>query len=133
MEDRLKLYPIAAQGSLALGIYDDAHDFDKERAEELGRIGMEKTMTLRTKWYDEADEYIRYHMHRTFTADDLVAEIGLPMDLDPNALSNNGVGAYLSHLAHRNPPTLRLIGYQKSSRCSNRGRILRLWRIVGRP
>ena len=72
-------------------------------------------------------------MHWRFTADDLITEIGLPTDYDPSTLSNNGVGAYLSHLARRNPPALVQVGYTTAERVSSHGRVLRIWRVVGRP
>lgn len=127
------LYP-QAQGTLALGIYDDAHDINAERAKTLGRIGMERAMSRRTKWHDEADEWIRYHMHAVFTADDLIVAIGLPTDLDTSTTNNNGVGAYLGHLARRkNKPVLRGLGYAQSDRASSHGRVLRRWTVIGRP
>ena len=57
-----------AQGTLAIGIYDDVHTIDKERSEEAGRIGMERSLLGTTNWKAEADEWVRYHMHSRFTA-----------------------------------------------------------------
>ena len=124
------LYP-QAQGTLALGIYDDTHTIDAKRAKQLGDRGMALAMTHRTKWYDEADEWIRYHMHAVFTADDLIVAIGLPTDLDTSTTNNNGVGAYLGHLARRK--VLRQAGYIQSERASNHNRILRRWIVISRP
>ena len=124
----------AAQGQLHLGIMqDDKVIFDNKLAKQAGERGMDRATNPYTQWYAEADEWIRYRMHVEFTADDLVEEIGLPIDLDGTLLSNNGIGAYFNHLARRNPPCLKQIGYEKSSRVSNHGRILRLWKVIGRP
>lgn len=129
----MKLHP-QAQGTLALGVYqDDLHTIDKKRSEEAGIIGQKIASLSKSAWYDEADEWIRYHMAQRFTADDIVGDIGLPMDLDHYALCNNGIGAYLNKLAHRKPPIIRAVGYCKSSRVSSHGRVLRIWIVEGRP
>ena len=92
---------------------------------------MARTLEGTTNWKAEADEWIRYRMHSRFTADDLITEIGLPMDYDPGTLSNNGIGAYLNHLAKRG--VIRPLGYDTSSRASNHRRVLRQWLVIGRP
>lgn len=133
--DRTKLTHLAAQGQLHLGIMqDDKVIFDHRLAKQAGERSMDLAANPYTQWYNEADEWIRYHMHVEFTADDLVEEIGLPMDLDGNLLSNNGIGAYFNHLARRKKnPCLKHVGYETSNRVSNHGRILRRWQVIGRP
>ena len=73
------------------------------------------------RWWEEARQFItQLGSGATFTADDLVALIGLPDG------SSNQVGACVRSWAASDLTTPA--GYVESTRKSNHGRVVRVWR-----
>jgi hypothetical protein len=82
-------------------------------------------------WRDRARAWLNGRTPgETFTADDLVAAVGLPSgDLAVNG--NGAVGAVIRAAAQAK--TIRPLGYVESTRPSSHGRPVRLWQRAGGP
>lgn len=127
----MKMYPIImADGSkqLALGIFQSAPVFDHKKAMEARRAAQALAEAQLVQWKIDAAQWVTDQgIGAEFTADDLVDNVGLPSYTDgrPN---NNGIGAFFSGLSRRG--IITKVGWTTSSRVSNHGSDLRLWRVV---
>lgn len=76
-------------------------------------------------WWDRARARIRYlaHLGDPFTIDDVIADVGLPNNVESNA--NNAVGALISGMARKG--FIRKIGYQQSTRPESHARAVAIW------
>jgi len=103
--------------------------FDPDEGDRQGQEGMSKAMrALRVQaWKLKAADWLTtVSRFRDFTADDLVAAIGLP-DIGPNR--NNVVGALFSAWSRRGL-VLWTGRYAKSERVVRHGNNNRVWRRV---
>ena len=111
------------QGSLFIGTFDE----DVSRAE--GQRGMELANRHLKTWKEIAFQWVLKNRDREFTADDLVKELGLPTD-EEGVWCNNGIGGLINQLYHHKPPLIWPSGYTTSTRVTNHGRVLRIWRVL---
>jgi hypothetical protein len=107
--------------------------FDPPGAERRKAEGIEATLNAQRAWpWKEHAERAIYNLAATglpFTADDVVAEVGLP-DRSVGMNRNNAVGAVFSACAKRG--WIRSTGhYMKSRRASNHSAVLAIW--TGNP
>lgn len=103
------------------------------RAAELaGDAGMARALRAErvARWREQADQWLDAQPYGTlFTADDLVAAVGLP---DSGQGRNNVVGAWVGSQARRG--LIEFTGRMgKSRRVEGHGNLQRLWRVKEPP
>jgi hypothetical protein len=81
-------------------------------------------------WKAYADAWVANRVGEVFTAEDIQMAIGQPTDIDGRP-SNNGVGGYMAGL--RAKQVIVKVGWTVSTRVTNHGSDLRLWKIVRKP
>jgi hypothetical protein len=85
--------------------------------------GVKATARRDLEWWTRAEAWLDSHyVGQTFTADDLVAAIGLPEG------SSNAVGAFLR--TQRIFGAVEADGFTEATRPSSHGRVLRVWRVT---
>lgn len=101
--------------------------FNAALAEQEGERGRDMALSppaMEWTWWAEAWVEDQTTGSR-FTADTVVAVLGLPTEANGYTLSNNALGAVMMRLAKRGE--IRPVGYEASERVSSRGRVLRIW------
>ena len=99
---------------------------DKSMSDEERERGESLSISHLEIWTKQARKWTIAMRGRDFTADDLIAAVGLPTYED-GAVSNNGVGGFISKMAQQG--LIVGVGYKKSERVSNHSRVLRIWRV----
>lgn len=104
--------------------------FDRTMAKAEAERGEALAVSALVTWHDRADAWVGPRVGQVVTADDLVADVGLPTREDGTP-SNNGIGGYFAGLRSRG--VIRMVGTGTSARVTSHGRILREWLVLRSP